>query len=66
MEAAHRFVHSAVDMSLNPLVSHTFHEKEALPESICPVVQVFWKKLTGQEGARPQFTFKENQFPEQV
>eukprot|EP00884_Botryococcus_braunii_P014981 jgi/Botrbrau1/23484/Bobra.106_1s0036.2 len=27
---------------------------------------VFWKKLLRQEGARPEFTFKEEQYPEQV
>lgn len=29
-------------------------------------LQVFWKKLLRQEGARPDFTFKEGQFPEQI
>ena len=28
--------------------------------------QVFWKKLLRQEGARPDFTFKKGQYPEQV
>jgi hypothetical protein len=30
------------------------------------ILQVFWKKLLRQEGARPDFSFKEGQFPEQV
>ncbi len=29
-------------------------------------LQVFWKKLLRQEGARPDFSFKDGQFPEQV
>ena len=30
------------------------------------ITQVFWKKLLRQEGARPDFTFKKGQYPEQV
>ena len=30
------------------------------------ILQVFWKKLLRQEGARPDFKFKKDQYPEQV
>ncbi|BDA46321.1 probable protein TIC 62, chloroplastic at C-terminar half [Coccomyxa sp. Obi] len=30
------------------------------------LLTVFWKKLLRQEGARPEFSFKEGQFPEQI
>ncbi|KAK9906414.1 hypothetical protein WJX75_001479 [Coccomyxa subellipsoidea] len=30
------------------------------------LLTVFWKKLLRQEGARPDFSFKEGQFPEQI
>ncbi len=33
---------------------------------IFPCLQVFWAKLTGQEGVRPEFTWKAGQMPEQV
>lgn len=35
-------------------------------QSAMPYTQVFWKKLLRQEGARPDFTFKKGQYPEQV
>lgn len=30
------------------------------------LVKVFWAKITGQEGVRPEFGWKGNQLPEQV
>mmetsp|Transcript_8785 Transcript_8785/g.18774 ORF Transcript_8785/g.18774 Transcript_8785/m.18774 type:complete len:311 (+) Transcript_8785:76-1008(+) len=30
------------------------------------LIKVFWAKITKQEGVRPEFTWRENQFPEQV
>ena len=34
-------------------------------DMVC-ILQVFWKKLLRQEGARPDFKFKKDQYPEQV
>ena len=33
---------------------------------VVSVLQVFWRKLLRQEGARPDFKFKKDQYPEQV
>ena len=33
---------------------------------VVSMLQVFWKKLLRQEGARPDFKFKKDQYPEQV
>ena len=34
--------------------------------AVASMLQVFWKKLLRQQGARPDFKFKKYQYPEQV
>jgi hypothetical protein len=47
--------------------SYTLGSKRVrVRDCVLTLLQVFWAKLTKQEGVRPEFTFKADQMPEQI